>query len=578
MNDATRSLHAAGMKIPLAGHVLDLGCDELRDAVGRPVELRPQVFQVLRFLALNAGRVVGKDELHAAVWPGLVVTDDSLVQAISDLRRALGDGAHRVIKTVPRRGYTLVADALAADAVPPAAGTPALRPRLRRPIPAWGVGMAALLSAAVLVLAAWGWREGAGDDVAAAAVHQPMPDRPSIAVLAFRDPGGDAAGAQLARGVAEDVIAQLARNVDLRVVSAPSSFSFAGRDVAAAEIGRQLRSRYLVDGTVRREGELLRVGVEMIDSEDGHVVWSTQHTADSLNVLATRDALVQRIAGTLHSRLRQTEERRAIARPPKTLDVYTMTLRAIALKHQFRPDATREARLLLERAVAIDPEYAPAWLYLGMLNGIDSLLRLTGDWHPGRYAEMLAQSRRAIELDPQLPAAWFSLALVHVEGRRFRDALAAATRCVELGPNDADCLMYLALVEARAGLPAPAVGHIERALDLSPITPSYMQSAHAQVMWANGRLEDTVRAADDCLAKAPRHLVCRRHRMLALAELDRLEEARGETEVIRAQFPAATLAWILDAFADDATALRTRAAAAAAAAGIPASGNAVASR
>lgn len=577
MNDATRSLHSAGMKIPLAGHVLDLGCDELRDAAGRSVELRPQVFQVLRFLALNAGRVVGKDELHAAVWPGLVVTDDSLVQAISDLRRALGDGAHRVIKTVPRRGYTLVADALAADAAPPAAGVPAPQPRSPRPIPAWSVGVAALLSAAVLLLAAWAWRN-AGDDVTTAASHQPMPDRPSIAVLAFRDPGGDAAGAQLARGVAEDVIAQLARNVDLRVVSAPSSFSFAGRDVPAAEIGRQLRSRYLVDGTVRRDGELLRVGVEMIDSEDGHVVWSTQYTADNLNVLATRDTLVQRIAGTLHSRLRQSEERRAIARPPKTLDVYTMTLRAIALKHQFRPDATREARRLLERAIAIDPEYAPAWLYLGMLNGIDSLLRLTGEWHPGRYEEMLAASRRAIELDPQLPAAWFSLALVHVEGRRFRDALAAATRCVELGPNDADCLMYLALVQARAGLPAPAVGHIEHALDLSPIPPSYMQSAHAQVMWANGRLEDTVRVADDCLAKAPRHLVCRRHRMLALADLGRLEDARADAAVIRSQFPGATLTWVLDAFADDATALRTRAAAAAAAAGIPPADRDVASR
>ena len=405
-----------------------------------------------------------------------------------------------------------------------------------------------------------------------------MPDRPSIAVLAFRDPGGDAAGAQLGRGAAEDVIAQLARNVDLRVVSAPSSFSFAGRDVSAADIGRQLRSRYLVDGSVRHEGAALRVNVEMIDSEDGHVVWSAQHAADSASVLATRDALVQRIAGTLHSRLRQTEERRALLRPPKTLDVYTMTLRAIALKHQFRPDATREARRLLEQAIAIDPEYAPAWLYLGMLNGIDSLLRLTGEWHPGRYAEMLAQSRRAIELDPQLPAAWFGLALVHVEGRRFSDALAAATRCVELGPNDADCLMYLALVEARIGRAAAAVGHIERALDLSPIAPSYLQSAQAQAMWSAGRLDDALRATDDCTAKSPRHLACRRHRMLTLAELGRLDEARAEAAIIRAQFPAASLAWIADAFADEATALRKRAVAAATAAGIPEPQGSLASR
>lgn len=566
MNDATHALHAAGMKVPLAGHVLDLGSDELRDARGHRVDMRPQVYQLLRFLALNAGRVVSKDELHDAVWPGLVVTDDSLVQAVSDLRRVLGDAGPRLIRTVPRRGYCLVADAVA----PP--GEPARRSERR----IWWPAMAALL----LVGAAgggWLWRS-ASDEAAPVAMAQPMPDRPSIAVLAFRDPGGDAAAQQVARGVAEDVVSQLARNVDLRVVSTASSFSLAGRGLAPVDIGRQLRSRYLVDGTVRREGELLRVGVEMIDSEDGHVVWSAQHAADSANVLATRDALVQRIAGTLHSRLRQTEERRALTRPPKSLDVYTMTLRAIALKHQFRPEATREARRLLEQAITIDADYAPAWLYLGMLNGIDSLLRLTGEWHPGRYEEMLAQSRRAIEIDPSLPAAWFGLAVVHVEGRRFGDALTAATRCVELGPNDADCLMYLALVEARTGRAADAATHIDRALDLSPIPPSYMQSAHAQAMWVAQRLPESLQAADACTAKSPRHVVCRRHRMLALAELGRLDEARAEAAMIRSQVPTASLAWVADAFADEASELRARAVAAAAAAGIPEAAGALAAR
>lgn len=556
MNDATHALHAAGMKIPLAGHVLDLGSDELRDARGQRVEMRPQVYQLLRFLALNAGRVVSKDELHDAVWPGLVVTDDSLVQAVSDLRRVLGDAGPRVIKTVPRRGYCLVADAVA----PP--GEPARRP-VRR---IWWPAIAALLLVG-MAGGGWLWRSASGE-AAPAAVAQPMPDRPSIAVLAFRDPGGDAAAQQVARGVAEDVVSQLARNVDLRVVSTASSFSLAGRGLAPADIGRQLRSRYLVDGTVRRDGELLRVGVEMIDSEDGHVVWSAQHAADHANVLATRDALVQRIAGTLHSRLRQTEERRALTRPPKSLDVYTMTLRAIALKHQFRPDATREARRLLEQAIATDPDYAPAWLYLGMLNGIDSLLRLTGDWHPGRYDEMLAQARRAIELDPRLPAAYHGLALVHVEGRRFDDALAAAQRCADLGPGDADCLMYLGVLQARTGQPLPAAVNVDKALDLSPIPPVYLHSIHSQVLWANGRLDEALRAADECLTQAPRYLICRRYRLLALAELARTDEARQEAVRIREQIPVLTTAWFLDVYADRAEGLRARVAQAAMSVGI----------
>ena len=117
MNDATRGLIGTGIKLPLAGFVVDLGSEELRDARGRIVELRPQAFrQVLRFFVLNAGRLVTKDELLEAVWPGLVVTDDSLVHAIGDVRRALGDNGHRLFKTVPRRGYMLVADALAPPA------------------------------------------------------------------------------------------------------------------------------------------------------------------------------------------------------------------------------------------------------------------------------------------------------------------------------------------------------------------------------------------------------------------------------------------------------------------------------
>jgi TolB-like protein/Tfp pilus assembly protein PilF len=426
-----------------------------------------------------------------------------------------------------------------------------------------------LLLVALAASGAWMWRAAAGDGQPVAGA-QPMPDRPSIAVLAFRDPGGDAAAQQLARGVAADLISQLARNVDLRVVASASSFALAGQPMEPSEVARRLRSRYLVDGTVQRQGERLRVAIEMLDSEDGHVVWSTQHLVDHLNLLATRDALVQRIAGTLHTRLRQTEERRMLARPPRTLDVYTMTLRAIALKHQFRPEATREARLLLEQAIAIDPQYAPAWLYLGMLNGIDSAQQLTGEWHPGRYEEMLAQSRRAIELDPQLPAAYFGLALVHVEGRRFDAALSAMQRCLELGPNDADCLMYLAVVQSRMGLGAQAQDSIDRALDLNPLPPVYVNAVHAQVLWANRRLDEALRVASECIDKAPRYLVCRRVKLQSLVELARLAEAREEGRAILRQTPAATAEWFESHYAEQAIELRGRAMNAAMAAGLTA--------
>lgn len=598
MNDATLGLLAVGTKLPLAGFVLDLGGDELLDAAGCAVELRPQAFQVLRHLALNAGRLVTKEELLAAVWPGLIVTDDSLVQAIGDIRRALGDSEHRVLKTVPRRGYTLVADAVAAPArlqpalaepipaavpadLPPAtaaAALPAAQPSRGGRRPMATAALLGLAAAAIVIAAALWLARSPGDDARAptaagaapAAASQKMPDRPSVAVLAFRSPDAEAAGQMLARGVAEDLIAELARNRDLRVVAYHSSFSFAGKDVPLAKIGERLGSRYLVDGTVRRDGELLRVGIEMIDSRDGQVVWASQHTADSVNVLTTRDALVRRIAGTVHSKLRQTEERAALARAPKSLDVYSMTLRAIALKHRFNPEATREARALLQQAIAIDPGYAPAHLYLGMVNAIDSLQRLTGEWHPGRVPEMLVPIRRAIELDPNLPAAHFAEALALSEARDFEGALASMQRCVELGPNDADCWMFLGRVQLSLGQIDAAVRSGDQALDLNPLPPAYLRAQRAGALWAARRYDEAIREADDCLSKAPRHATCRRHRLAALAESGRLDAAREEATTLRAQVPAVTTAMFNNFFADSAVALRERAVAAALAAGIPA--------
>jgi TolB-like protein/DNA-binding winged helix-turn-helix (wHTH) protein len=574
IGDSLRTSNAGRAdRLGLGRATLDLRRKLLLGEHGEPLELRAQAFEVLCLLAANPGQLVSKEHLMATVWPGVVVTDDSLVQAISDLRRALGDGGHRIVRTVPRRGYMLMVDALEEPAPPTArAGLPADR---QVPGPRRGPGWRAALAAGLAGLALWvAATRSPSADLApspAATLRQAMPDRPSIAVLAFRDPLSTPAGGLLARGVAESIAAELARNVDLRVVSPHSSFALAGSGQSAAEIGRQLRSRYLVDGSVRRDGESLRIDIEMIDSLDGHLVWSSQRVAHSADVLAQRDELVRRIAGSLHSKLRQSEERRALMQPPpKTLDVYEMTLRAVALKHRFQPDAMREARVLLEKAIAADPGYAPAWLYLAMVNALDSLLGLTGEWHPGRHEEMIQQAQRAIALDPQLPAAYFALALAQAEGRQFEAALANAQRCAALGPGDADCLQYIAAIQIRMGLGGPAMAHIEMALDLSPIPPPWVHVSQAGALWLQRRNLEAVRAADECLQKAPRYLVCRRFRLVALTELGRLDEARQEAVRIRGLFAQADLAWMVNHFTDDAAEARLRVTDAARAAGLPA--------
>jgi adenylate cyclase len=212
-----------------------------------------------------------------------------------------------------------------------------------------------------------------------------------------------------------------------------------------AELGQRLRSWYLVDGSVRRDGEQLRLVVELVDSQDGRVVLSLSNTVDSITLGSTEQTVVGRIAGTLHSKMSRTEQRRALASPPKTLDVYALTARGMAKMTQYSAIGLRESRELYGQALKIDPNYAPAWAFLGIANTIDVGLHLTGEWDEKRVGEVLAQIRRAIALQPDLPLAHHALAqaLALALGSDFEGALSAAKRSCELSPNDAGCYYSL---------------------------------------------------------------------------------------------------------------------------------------
>lgn len=562
MDQTAPHLLTAGMKIPVASHTLDLGREVLLDGDGRVVELRPQAYQVLRHLVVHAGQLVSKEELLAAVWPNLIVTDDSLVQAIGDIRRGLGQPGREVVRTIPRRGYMLVAPATApaTDDQPQLSASTGLH-RARSVLFVGSI----LACVALATLASLWLKFGAHGTTEAN-----RGDRPSIAVLPFKDPNGNGEAQLLARGIAEDLVAELSRAHGLRVVSHQSSFQLAVPGTPLAQVGQQLRTRYLADGTVHREGEQLRILVELLDTQDGRVVWSFARLVDPAGVPAAQQALVGRIAGTLLEKVRNTEERRAVAQAPKSLDVYVLTAHGKSMMHKYSPQGMRDARRFFEQALAIDPNYAPAWVWLGMTNTIDSALRLTGEWHPGRVKEVLVQVERAVALEPELPIAHVALSQAQALARNFEGALASAERCVQLSPNDPDCLYIIGKAQLDMGQAEPAVRNMEQALDRNPVPPAYLPGFYATALWANHRYEEAIRTADDCLVRAPDSWHCRQTRIAALVELGRLAPAREEASRLMAQVPTMTAYRFGLIFADTAVALRDRRIAAARAAGIPA--------
>ncbi len=537
--------------VALPGHMVDLACHALLNGAGEHVELRPQALDLLCLLARHAGETVDKRRLMEQVWPGLIVTDDSLVQAVSDIRRAIGDDHHHVIQTVPRRGYRLIASVPsmpsrpAADLLPAtapdaaqrgapaaaAAGTaqPEAAPRWQPGRTAGWAAFAGLLVAGAV--AAWQpWRAGGTPPLATV-----TPDRPPIAVLDFGDPGAPVEDQQMARAYAEELTGELARNADLSVITAQSSFAAGKRGESLPTVAGRLGVGYLVSGSVRREGEQLRLLVQLVDGSDGRLVWTERHDVAAAQVYAVRDALVQRIATSLHATMRGNQETVALQRPPASLDIYAMTMRGITLKHRFTPQATTEARALLERVVVQDPQYAPGWLYLGYVNGIDWALALTGPRRPQMLQLSIEQIERSVALDPRLSAAHGALANFYVRVGRHDDAVRAGQRCMALAPSDAECMIFLAGALVEAGDPEQALPLARRAMALNPLPPPHVQRYYGAAMWANGLLDEALAAFDACLQGAPKFSLCRFHRAIVRAEAGRVDEAAADLATWQAQ-------------------------------------------
>ena len=459
-------------QVRLPSHVIDLAADELRSATGEQVELRPRSLAVLRLLAENAGRLVRKNEIIAEVWGDVVVTDGSLTQCVADIRKAIGDGERRVLRTVPRRGYLLV---------------PSQR----------------------------------NAELSARASHRPI-----IAVIPFTSPAG-AKGQDLAIGVASEIINELARNRDLKVIGRDSSFVLGSEPMTAQELGERLGARYLVEGTAQRSKNMLVVDVQLVDARNGIIAWGDRFSAKAADIPRIQRLIATKIAASLWVRMREAEKQAILGRAPQDLGVYELTLRG-ASKHQFNQEDMRAARRDLEEAIRRDPNYAFAWAHLGWVNLTDIWMQLTGDWHLSRIDDVISQFRRAIELDSNLAKAYQGLGQAMKTKGDLAQALILSRRAVELGPSDPDNLLWHAIALFEVGDLSEATKVVEKALELHPLRPSFYCHFHAMILWGNKRFQEALDEEDECLRKAPQFRGAEVYRTLALVGLGRLDEAKAQ--------------------------------------------------
>jgi DNA-binding winged helix-turn-helix (wHTH) protein/tetratricopeptide (TPR) repeat protein len=490
---------------------------QIRTLAGELVPLGSRAFDVLLLLLERRGTTVSKKEILAAVWPGLAVEQSNVHVQISLLRARLGA---QLVATVPGKGYRLSSEPVASPA-----------PQ----------DLLALDS----------------------------PDGRRIAVLQFRSADGAPDHPILARGIARDLVSELSRNSDLRVVAHHSSFAFVTGAMALRDIGARLRTRYLVDGVIDCTGGNLNIHVELLDAVDERVIWVFQQMLSNSDLVKVRDALVRKIGGVVSTHSQHIESLRAMNQLSPPPDVYGQLWKASALLTQFTANGTKDARALLEKAVQMHPDHSPAWAWLGYLNSLDAFMRITGEWHPGRSREYMAQAAKALALDPGNATACRALSIGYRANRNFDAALDAAQRGVEMAPSNAQCLHMLAEAHCALGDASAALISIESALDLYPCPPAWVYAGYGCALWANARLPEALAAANSGLAELPHYWPARLVRLYTLHELGRKRSASREASIIRSQVPRLTTTGVVNYWQDSAEDLRARALDGALSSGIP---------
>ena len=332
-----------------------------------------------------------------------------------------------------------------------------------------------------------------------------LPDRPSIAVLPFQNMSDDPSQEHLADGVVEDILTALASLRWLFVIARNSSFTYKGRNVDVKQVGRELGVRYVLEGSVRRSGNRVRITGQLIDTATGAHLWGDRFDGAIEDIFDLQDQVTSRVLGAIAPKLQQAEIERAQRKPPQSLDAWECFIRGLQLFSQHSDNSTREAIGILDRAIELDPGYARAH----GLRAVCLAWRVFQGWEnpDSAFAEATDSVRRAFAGDSNEPWAYIAQAFVSLGKRDDQAAVAALTEVVDVSPNFAFAHALLGAVHAFGGRPALAIECIERGQRLSPrdVFAEEYQLFYSFAHFQAGHYAEAAAAAERAIQLRPDH-------------------------------------------------------------------------
>lgn len=446
---------------------------------GKSIKLRPQTTLFLTVLVESAGSLVSKADLLEQVWPDTHVTEDSLVQCVSEIRKALGGIGGVTLTTIPKQGYRL-------ELHEP---TSLVRGAKNRRL-LFVAGVAAVALLALLGGVFWATRPS------------PEADQLTIAVLPFQNMSGDPAQSYFSDGIAEDLIIDLSSLSDIRVISRGTSFALDASTSSVQEMAVILRANVIVEGSVRRVNNSLRISVALVDGQTGANLWAKRFEGTSDDLFTFQEETASELVRTLSVRLSDLGRARLGVRGTKSIEAHDAYLQGRELENLYSRDTNLAAEAVLKKAIRVDPDYALPHAHLAQVYSF----RVENYWSRDRERDIAAAfyyANRAVALDRDLPFAHFSLGRLYT--RSFApdeaNAIDAYKTAIRLDPNYDDAYVFLGNIHIFNGRADKALPLIAQAFERNPLPPYWYDLAEGMAHYFLGNY-----------TKAETHLVRARDR------------------------------------------------------------------
>ncbi len=500
---------------------------------GEEHKLEPKVMMVLVCLAQQPGQVVTREHLEETVWAGMVVGYDSLASTIIKLRKAFGDDSKhpRVIETVPKKGYRLIATVSSAeggytptteqtevDATEPE--PKAIRSRL--------VGIAVIALLAVPGL--WLFINVTSTDEPA--VQKITVEKLAIAVLPFKNLSNDPDQEYFSDGITADLITDLSKLSGLAVIARNSAFNYKNTDVDVRKVAKELGVSYIIEGSVRKAGDQVRISARLIDAKNSFNLWADRFDGTLENIFAFQDEVTSQIIESLQITLTEKDRNRLAHKYSKSIEAYDQFLHGWQNLWLSSREGTLRARDYFKKAIELDNEFARAYANLAVTYIHDYLHGWT-DQSDLALQQAHASADKAISLEPNLPQVHWVKGYAHIFSKAYQESIREIEKSIELDPNFADGYALLATTLNYAGKPAQAEIEMQKAMRLNPKHPALYKVIYGEILFNQHDYKNAIDNFMLALHSNPEIEESRLWLAAALAQNGNIDEASWQLEHIR---------------------------------------------